>query len=161
MTEKVNPTVAPAVPVNKVNPTSVLGDVPTKPDVVDVKPSIPTTPWKPAKILSMPKKPGFRQKWVREDLTERFEAEGWKFVEDRKKVLNTPKTIVDGVPLSTAVKKRELLLMELPEAVAKQREAYFKSLTDGALKASVQKFKDTANEGSGKSYGEVVIKGGK
>lgn len=142
------------IPVAKV-------DVPVAPVVPTVKPSAPTKPWTPARILSMPAKPGFRRKWVREDLTERFEAEGWAFVEDRKKVLNTPKTIVDGVPLSTAVRKRELVLMEIPEAVAKQREAYFKSLTDGALKASVQKFKDTANEGSGKSYGEVVIKGGK
>lgn len=123
-------------------------------------PKVPTTPWKPAEILKMAKKPGFRQKWVREDIVDKFLSEGWVFVEDKKKVLNPPKTIVDGAPLSTAVRKRELVLMEITEALAKQRDAYYKSLSDGALSGSVQEFKKVANEGSGKSYGEVKIIGG-
>lgn len=120
----------------------------------------PTTPWKPAEVLKLPKKPGFRQKWVREDIVDKFLAEGWKFVEDKKKALNPPKTIVDGASLSTTVRKRELVLMEMPEVLAKERDAYYKSLSDGALAGSVSEFKKVANEDGGKSYGKVEIIGG-
>jgi len=120
-----------------------------------------TQPWKPAQVLKVAERPGFRRKWVREDLVDRFQAEGWKFVDNKNKSVNPPKTIVDGAPLSTVVQKRELVLMEITEELAKSREAYFKSLSDGALESSVNEFKKTANEGSGKSYGEVTIRGGK
>lgn len=120
----------------------------------------PTTPWKPAEILKVAKKPGFRQKWVREDIVDKFLSEGWKFVEDKKKASVSPKTIVDGVPLSTAVRKRELVLMEITEALAKGRDAYYKSLTDGALKGSVEEFKKVANQDGASSYGKVEISGG-
>ncbi len=130
------------------------------PAVLANKPTSPTKPWEPAKILEVAKKPNFRRKWVREDLVERFQDEHWILVDNKKKTISTPKTVVDGVPLSTAVRKRELVLMEIPEAIAKERDAYFKSLSDGALSGSVQEFKKIANEGSGKSYGEVIIRGG-
>jgi hypothetical protein len=120
----------------------------------------PTTPWKPAEVLKLPKKLGFRQRWVREDIVDRYLAEGWKLVEDKKKALNPPKTIVDGVPLSTTVRKRELVLMEITEALAKERDVYYKSLTDGALKGSINEFKKVANEDGAKSYGKVEISGG-
>lgn len=122
--------------------------------------TVPTQPWKPAQVLKVAEKLGFRRKWVREDLTDKFLAEGWKFVDNKNKSINPPKTIVDGAPLSTVVQKRELVLMEITEALAQSRDAYFKSLTDGSLESSVDEFKKTANEGSGKSYGEVKIIGG-
>ena len=119
-----------------------------------------TEPWKPALILKYPDTPGFRRKWVRTDIVDRFKAEGWRLVANVEAV-KTPKTIIDGAPLDTSVQKRELVLMELPETRAKARDAYYKNLTEGALDASVDEFKAIAGADTGKSYGEVkVIKGG-
>lgn len=123
-----------------------------------------TEPWLQARILEVKdkdKRPGFVPKWVRVDLVDRFLAEGWKIVDNSDKKINPPSTIIDGAPLDTTVRKRELVLMELPIARVKAREAYFKSLTDGALDASVNEFKKVANQGTGVGYGEVkVVKGG-
>lgn len=120
----------------------------------------PTEPWKPALILKHDDVPGFRLKWVREDQVDRFRAEGWITHEsDHSK--STPSTIVDGSPIDSTVHKRELVLMKIPEARAKARDTYYKSLTDGSLDASINEFKNVANEGTGKSYGEVkVVRGG-
>lgn len=122
----------------------------------------PTEPWNPARILEHDQKPGFRLKWVRRDLIDRFKAEGWKLCSSNDKVADkTPSTIIDGTPIDSSVQKRELVLMEITEALAKSRDAYYKSLTDGALNGSVDEFKRVAQEGSGRSYGEVtIVKGG-
>ena len=117
-----------------------------------------TEPWKPALILKCEDVPGKRLKWVRQDLIERFKAEGWII---SNSITKTAGTIIDGSPLTSTVQKRELVLMEISEARAKARDKYYKSLTDGALGGSVQEFKDVAQEGTGKSYGDVkIIQGG-
>lgn len=125
---------------------------------METKKTESTEPWRPALILKVADKPGFRQKWVRVDLIDRFLAEGWSKVTDNVK---TEKTDIDGSQLGTTVQKRELVLMEISEARAKSRDAYYNSLTKGALDASVDEFKKVAGEGSGSSYGDIkIVKGG-
>jgi hypothetical protein len=139
-------------------PTTQPNPVNTSAENIPVKEE-PTEPWKPALILAREPRPGVREKWVRVDLVDRFLAEGWKLVasEDDK----TPRTDIDGSQLDTSVRKRELVLMEIPEAVAKSRESYYRNLSDGALGGSVDEFKKVAGKDSGKSYGDIkIIQGG-
>ena len=131
------------------------------PPVKAGEPTGASEPWAPAKILEVSKKPGYRRKWVREDLVDRFLSEQWTFV-DPADVSSPNLTDVDGAPSDgTRVQKRELVLMEITEELALSREEYYKKQTDGALAGSIKDFKDLANSGGGKSYGKVEIhKGG-
>ncbi len=97
--------------------------------------------WKPAVQLDVQgKDPNFRYRWRLNDPEhiQRAQLEGWEF--DQKKT-GTDKTgkidtaqVVDDVSegrLKTSLSKyRELILMRLPEELAKERDEYFQLQTD-------------------------------
>jgi hypothetical protein len=128
--------------------------------VVETERTQITKPWEPARILKIAAKPGWVRKWVREDLVERFELEGWRLVDNKIEKIKTTGTITDGKPLDSRVRKRELVLMELPEERAKARREYFRKLSSESLIESVEEFKKTAHADGGKSYGKIEVSGG-
>lgn len=118
----------------------------------------PTTPWAPASLLSGVKpRPGFRGRWARADMVEKRKLEGWVIIEAHGV---TGKTILDGTKLGSFTKSRGLVWMEIPEALAKERDAYYKALTDGAMKSKMDEFKEIAEQGGGGSYGKITIERG-
>ncbi len=118
----------------------------------------PTTPWKPASLLAGVKpRPGFRGRWTRSDAVEKRKLEGWVIVEAQG---ITGKTILDATKLGAFTKSRGLVWMEIPEELAKEREAFYKRLTDGAIKSRIEEFSQIADEGSGSSYGKITIERG-
>jgi hypothetical protein len=120
----------------------------------------PTRPWKPASILTASKIRGMRQRWVRKDLLEKRMEEGWQprmsFTKGR---IDAPETtIIDGKPLSQYVMKRNLVLCDMPEELAQGREAYYKRMTDGGLKAQENEFvKSTQVGGDSYAYGGIKV----
>lgn len=123
----------------------------------------PTTPWKPASYLNVPskyRKPGFRLRWVRKDDLDKKIEEGWTPVVGSTNKIAPEKTIIDGTQLDTTVQKRTLILCEMPEEIAKAREAFFAKLTDESLTRMKDDYvEDTKVPGHGsRAYGSIEIK---
>ena len=122
----------------------------------------PTEPWRSANIIDVAeeyKRPGFRRHWTRVDQIDKKLGEKWSFVVSKNPDGVAPeKTIIDGKALTGLVKRRELILMEMPEEMALSRDAYHKNLTDMSVKTKTQQFaKDTTIDGRQTSYGEIKI----
>ena len=118
--------------------------------------------WKPASYIHIPenlKKPGFRYRACNTEKTGNIDkkiAEGWEIdTELTQKMRRTP-TLQDGQNLDTTMKIRELVIMRMPEELAKQRDKYYSDLSSRARNNIASKFKKDAsdlNDGAG-AYGE-------
>ena len=115
-----------------------------------------TTPWKPSSYLGIPEKiktkylTGYRGRFCSKSQLSKKLAEGWEVVSitaEDKKFLNPP-TLIDGKPLTSEVHVRELILVRMPEELAKGRDKYFAEVTDGGLDSSVQRYKDGTQMGN-------------
>lgn len=88
--------------------------------------------WRPAaKLQLIDKKPGFRYRWCEQDPDnlERKKAEGWVFAHELHGMDAEPEPGVDAAPVKGAKTHRELVLMALPEDMAKARAEYFEEQT--------------------------------
>ena len=122
--------------------------------------SNPNEPWRPASILTAFKKAGMRPRWVRKDLLEKRVEEGWqpRMSDSRNRVESPEKTIVDGIPLGNYVTKRNMVLCDMPEEMARSRESYFKRINDEGLKAQKQQFvSETVAGGESHAYGDIKV----
>ncbi len=124
-------------------------------------------PWKPASLLSVKKRPGFRLRWCSESQLPKREAEGWVIVQDGKGgIVRKPfqdKTVLDTSGVTSAVRIRELILMEMPEAMAKSREKYFRELDAGQKMSAIEKLKKDTRVAGSKSagaYGTITVQPG-
>jgi len=115
-----------------------------------------TQPWRPVSQLFSRKLNGMRPRWVRKDLLEKRIEEGWQpRLSDSKSRLESPEsTIIDGSPLSKYVIKRGMILCDMPEALAQSREAYYRRVSAGGLKATNAEL-DAGTGGT--TYGEINI----
>ena len=77
------------------------------------------------------KRPGFRQRFFRgtDESIEKRRQQGW-IVADCKDYNLDAKIVGEEGKLDTTVRRRELVLMELPEELGLQRDAYIKHKTD-------------------------------
>lgn len=126
----------------------------------DPEKKAPTQPWRPASMLTARKIDGKRSRWVRKDLLEKRIEEGWqpRISNDKSRVEVKETTIVDGKPLGSYVTKRNMILCDMPEEMAKSREDYYRNLSSGSLKSTVDQLKkDTTVGGSSKAYGKIEI----
>ena len=98
----------------------------------------PTRPWEPdhnpwsLQMLSLQKtRPGYRVKWFRNnpENIEKRELQGWK-IASRKDYGLKAELLGEKGQLDTTVRRRELILMELPEELKKQRDAFIRHKTD-------------------------------
>lgn len=131
--------------------------------VMEIERKKPTTPWKPASQLGVPKeylRPDYIPRWKRLEELEKARMEGWEPVKSKNPSNVAPqKTLIDGTPLSSVVIKRGLILCEMPVEVAEERAKFFATLTNKGLEGSVKRYKDVANLKEGVSaYGEISIK---
>lgn len=87
--------------------------------------------WRPARKLDVLKKsPNFRYRYVSTDYAnlQKKLAEGWQFVNPSTGIPGqhnpSAREVSDGKTIDTVQKYRELVVMALPEDVAKERDAY-------------------------------------
>jgi len=117
-----------------------------------------TKPWQPASILVVPdaikaKYSGKRLRWIRKTDLDRKMAEGWEPVQGQDK---TERTVIDGAQADSKIIKRELILCNMPEEMAKSRDAYYAEKTNSALESSVDEYKRKAG-GEKETYGSITI----
>ena len=102
--------------------------------------------WAPDYLRLAKKNPGFRCKWVRQDNVERMTYQGWSLCKPKDYGVLTDRTISDATPISDRIQRRELILMEIPEEMAEQREAYIENKNSAALKSANDRAKQKARQ---------------
>lgn len=129
----------------------------------DVKKGKPT--WKPAAMLNVTKTiDGHRARWVHNDRQNilRKQAEGWVFANEItgiKREHEHPEKVEDGHSLTTTTEYRDMVLMALPEEMAKAREEYFNEKTEQqtrGLKRDLEK-EMRNGENTAAIHGKIVI----
>ena len=116
-----------------------------------------TEPWKPASMLTVPKEilaelrsKGLAPRWVRKDNVDKSLAEGWIVYKSKSpKDIAPNKTAIDGAPTDGTVQVRGLILMVMPIERVKERDAFFKRLTQEKEKAVVDSLWNAAEKGGG------------
>lgn len=113
---------------------------------------VTVTEWKRPDDLSIPdrfRQEGYRYKWCRKDRLQFRLNEGWEIVpiKDGQLLKGNP----DGVNMDNAYHMRELILCRMPEALAKQRDAYFRNKAEEPMKQIQRTAKAVINSSAGKA----------
>jgi len=109
-------------------------------------------PWNPASILNAvltdKVMADFGMRWVRPDKVDRRESEGWLFAAwaDLKKISSA--TILDGAPMDTVVKKREMTLMIAHNSLLAKRDEYQEDQIQDPSKIAAEYRKKAQEEGT-------------
>jgi hypothetical protein len=104
-------------------------------------------PWALNRLRLRAKRPGYRVRFVRKDKVEIKEHQGWK-IADKRDYGYTLQDKGDS-PDGTTVVRRELILMELPEELALQRDAFMEHKTRMRSRTTAE----IANEGQSVKHG--------
>ena len=127
--------------------------------ILPVKRFAANEPWKPASLLhTVASRPGYVQKWVREDLLYSSMQEGYEPVKAKQSEVSPTVRLVDGTQLSNIIRKGSLILCEIPIETKKKRDAFFKELTQNQLKVPQEELsRATAYDGKTLAYGEAKL----
>jgi hypothetical protein len=120
-----------------------------------------TKPWAPASVLTVPeqyKMSGWRYRWVsknRPGRIQKMKEEGWIIDQELGKKIQgeVARTIEDGTPVDSTTQMRELIIMRIPEHLAKQREKYYANQSARKTEAASLEL-----DASGQGYGELKRK---
>ena len=135
----------------------------SQPPVVEKKPV--TTPWKPASLLTVDakfKRPGYVQRWCNKEQLERHLAEGWSPILGDINSASPAVTLTDGTQLTRLIKKRDLILCEMPIEMAKSRKDFYTNQAKSNFAGSVGAYSQgeeaaAAKKDGGGVYGDIKI----
>jgi len=111
-------------------------------------------PWVPDIFKTSKKHKGFRPRFIEPNNLERRLNEGWAVADAREWVNEeTLKKDEEGA-IDTTLRRRGMILMEMPEELVEQRDAYFKHKTDlqDASKVKVAQYKKLKKEEQESGY---------
>lgn len=105
-----------------------------------------TEPYSPATLLDHAPIPGFRIKWQDKDNITKYLSEGWIIHEEdgEEQARRLPPTLRDGEQTDSTVQMRELILMKMPEEMAKSRNKYWQKMAGDNVKSVAMDFKRKA-----------------
>lgn len=122
--------------------------------------------WKPAAMLDVvEKKDGFRMRWASSDKLnlQRKQSEGWVFANKETGITaehEHPEKTGDGHSMTSITEYRDLVLMAIPEDLAKARDEYFEEKTNAQtanLKKDLEEDIDSTGVKSAPVHGKIVI----
>lgn len=111
------------------------GNTDTTPEVVQKPKHRVSAPWKPASRIDIPEElkiPGFRYRSCNTMQTGNIQkklAEGWIVDKELSKKMEHVATVDDGKKLDGTTRFRELIVMRMPEEMAKSRDEYYAKRT--------------------------------
>jgi hypothetical protein len=88
------------------------------------------------------KKQGRAYKWAREDNVDRLREEGWEVCQDTG--LRIDQVEGDGTSVDTTIRRRELVLMEMPEELAESRREHYRRKAEEQLQAIRERYQEEA-----------------
>ena len=114
--------------------------------------------WRPATVLKLMDRLGFRQRWCHNDrmnIDKKLE-EGWRFSQAKHEKEGHAE---GGAPLTSTDTYRELVAMELPEELGKERDAYFQSRASDQERGLKRQAQDNAAKIGPQAlvHGKIVI----
>lgn len=116
--------------------------------------------WEPARALNLVKKDaGFRYRWASADPAnlEKKQAEGWEFASGPE-VHDRPKGVEHGKQIGSLKQYRDVVLMRIPEDMARARDEYMRTQTDAQTKGITKRLKNNvARQGDATVTGSVQI----
>lgn len=102
-------------------------------------------PWSLNLLKLQRKHPGFRCKWVNPDNILIRQDQGWKIANIKDYGGTTDIVAGEEGKLDTTIKRREMILMEIPEELARQRELFYHHKANAAMEAA-NKRAESSNE---------------
>lgn len=107
--------------------------------------------WEPSDLLKVrDMEPGFRYRWARNDPAEllKLESEGFEIVSEVNSSVEheNPEGVDDNHKLSTVTEYREVILLRIPEEVAKARQEYFERQSFELITASKKEAQSKVDE---------------
>jgi hypothetical protein len=89
-------------------------------------------PWSRDMLKLTKKRPGYRQRFVTKNIEniEKYLDQGWAVADKKDYGGVSAKIAGEEGQIDTTIKRRELILMEIPEELAKQRDAYIDHKTN-------------------------------
>jgi hypothetical protein len=103
-------------------------------------------PWEPDYLRLRNKHQGFRCRWVPMANVEQKQLQGWEICKPEDYGSKTDKHANDTSGLGSRIQRRELVLMEIPEDMAKQREAFLEHKAVQARRAAKAPVKEAEAE---------------
>lgn len=128
---------------------------------VEKKPD--TVPWKPSRLLDIPeefKDPNFTYRWCTTNKAgniRKKQSEGWIIDKELHKKMSdrlTP-TIEDGKPLDDVVGIRELIVMKIPNELAKARTEYYQKRGASTMRKKQTELDNEVRKFGGETYGNI------
>lgn len=114
-----------------------------------------TTPWKqdsdvknwqPNLLRTVKTRPGFRMKWVAHDRVEKHEQMGWAVARKEHYSDVSDALPSDGSQLDSTIRRRELVLMEIPEEDAQRRAAHYEGMNARQEQDAKKRVKEAARK---------------
>jgi hypothetical protein len=126
--------------------TEGLGESPesTEPKKEATKPwNADGNPWSLDLLKLNKKHPGFRCKWVNPDNIRTRQDQGWKIANIKDYGGTTDTVPGEEGKIDTVVKRREMILMEIPEELARERDKFYHHKTNRAMEAAQRNAEDS------------------
>lgn len=98
-------------------------------------------PWRLDMMKLSKKREGFRPRWVSPAKVDQRLMQGW-VIASRKDYALDHEISVEGTEVGNKLKRREMILMEIPEDLARQKEQYNEEMLkkrDSAIKRNLQR----------------------
>lgn len=113
-------------------------------------------PWEPARRLDVKLRPGFRLKWISKEKLEKSLQEDWEIHRDKHPELARLAN-EDAKALGNTTELPDLILCEMPEERAQERDAYFRRRIRTASRKPVEEFKKEIRAQGGEAIGTSGI----
>ncbi|TAL13923.1 hypothetical protein EPN95_04520 [Patescibacteria group bacterium] len=115
----------------------------------------PSSPWKRDTLRVIKKRPGFRMRWVDPRNFERNLENGFTFARTEHYGGVYDQIAGEETPIDSHIRRRGMVLMEIPEELAKKREEYYAARADMAERSIRERHKKEANESGVEVYDPV------
>jgi len=113
-------------------------------------------PWKRDTLRLKGRHPGFRPRWVDPRNFERNLEDGWSFADKKDYGDVYDKIVGEEKQLDSRIRRRGMVLMEIPEGLAKKREEYYEDRAKKAERSIKERHKKDAQEAGVDIYDPVA-----
>lgn len=112
-------------------------------------------PWKRDVLRLKKKRPGFRARWVDPRNFERNLEDGWAFAEKQYYGDVSDKIAGEEKQMDSRIRRRGMILMEINEAAAKERETYYADRASKMEKSIMERHEKDAEKSGVETYDPV------
>lgn len=110
------------------------------------------SPWKRDTLRVVNRRPGYRVRWVDPRNFERNLEDGWTYAKRENYIGVHDRIPGEEAQMDSKIRRRGMVLMEIPEEKALQRDEFYANLASKAEKSIKERHKKEARENFTESY---------